>query len=101
MRSEEWWKGRIKLYSAPIPIFINRLDSYFTGNDTGKGLLFCLALWRIFLVIAIDKVKRGIKSYTKTVFLITLYNLYNLGTSDNRKCFTKEISRTITFTIAF
>ena len=24
MRSEEWWKGRIKLYSAPIPSFYKK-----------------------------------------------------------------------------
>ena len=47
--------------------------------------------------MASDEVKRVIKRLWGYRFLITFYNLINPDSYDSRKCFTKEISRIITF----
>ena len=41
--------------------------------------------------------KRVIKGYEHIVFLITLYNPFNLAAFDSRKCFTTEIGRILTY----
>ncbi len=64
-----------------------------------KGIILLLSLVKHFLLSQVTRLalRAGYKGLCGYRFPITFYNLYNLVTCDDRKCFTAEISRIMPF----